>query len=231
MLFFLNRFRSLVSITQWSIAVICLVCFVSPAVMIVQGAFKTEMFGTDGQYTASMFIEVIGSPRTHSVVLQTVAMGIATILLSTILAVFFAAIYVKTNAPLRQALPIIMFVVVATPGLFLAIAWGLLGNQNVGMINEWLVALFGDGANVVNIESWWGIVFVSSMRLLALQFFLLLGPFMAMDRSLDEADRISGAGPIRTFFQIELQLLAPAITGAMILGFVLFLESFDAPQI
>src|SRR5690625_5524587 len=99
------------------------------------------------------------------------------------------------------------------------------------MINEVLVGLFGDGANIVNTESWWGILLVSSMRLVALQFCLLLGPFMALDRSLDEAARISGAGPIRSFFQIELQRLAPAITGAMILGFVLFLESFDAPQI
>ena len=227
----LNRFRRALSNPQWSIGVICLVCFVAPALMIVQGAFKTEMFGTGGNYSAEMFLEVMGSSRTHSVVVQTVTMGTATILISTLLAVTFAAIYVKTNTPLRQAVPVIMFVVIATPGLFLAIAWGLLGNQNVGMINEVLVGLFGDGANIVNTESWWGIVFVSSMRLVALQFFLLLGPFMALDRSLDEAARISGAGPIRSFFQIELQLLAPAITGAMILGFVLFLESFDAPQI
>src|SRR5699024_11702331 len=54
---------------------------------------------------------------------------------------------------------------------------------------------------------------------------------ISMDRSLTEAARTSGAGPLRTFFQIEIQMLAPAITGAMILGFVLFLESFDAPQI
>src|SRR5690625_4695543 len=226
-----NRLRSALSNPQWGIALVCLICFVAPALMIVLGAFKTEMFGTGGEYTPRMFLEVITAPRTHSVVMQTVGMGLATILLSTLLAVTFAAIYVKTNTPLRQAIPTMMFIVIATPGLFLAIAWGLLGNQNVGMINEVLVGLFGDGANIVNTESWWGIVFVSSMRLVALQFFLLLGPFMALDRSLDEAARISGAGPIRSFFQIELQLLAPAITGAMILGFVLFLESFDAAQI
>lgn len=226
-----NRLRSALSNPQWGIALVCLICFVAPALMIVLGAFKTEMFGTGGEYTPRMFLEVITAPRTHSVVMQTVGMGLATILLSTLLAVTFAAIYVKTNTPLRQAIPTMMFIVIATPGLFLAIAWGLLGNKNTGMLNEFLVTLFGDGANLINAESWWGIVFVSSMRLIALQFFLLLGPFIAMDRSLTEAARTSGAGPLRTFFQIEIQMLAPAITGAMILGFVLFLESFDAPQI
>lgn len=227
----LRRLRSAASNPQWTIALICLVCFVGPALMVVQGAFKTEMFGSDGSYTAQMFLDVIVSPETHHVIIQTVAMGLATIFLSTLLALIFATIYTKTNAPLRQVIPVMMFIVIATPGLFFAISWGLLGNQNVGMLNEWLTTAFGEGAGVVNTESWWGIVFVSSLRLVALQFFLLLGPFMAMDRSLDEAARISGASPLRAYFQIELPILAPAISGAMILGFVLFLESFDAPQI
>src|SRR5690625_6855508 len=67
----LNRFRRALSNPQWSIGVICLVCFVAPALMIVQGAFKTEMFGTGGNYSAEMVLEVMGSPRTHSVVVQT----------------------------------------------------------------------------------------------------------------------------------------------------------------
>lgn len=227
----LNRILRAMSNPQWTIAIICLLCFVAPALMIVQGAFTTEMFGDDGTFSTSMFWEVLTASRTHSVVVQTVTMGIATIVLATLIAVSFASIYVKTDAPLRQILPIVMFVVVATPGLFLAIAWGLLGNQNVGMLNELLRGLFGGDAGVINIESWWGIVFVSALRLSALQFFLILGPFMAMDRSLSEAARVSGAGPVRAFLQIELPILAPAIIGAMILGFVLFLESFDAPQI
>ena len=226
-----KRLRHAASNPQWTIALVCLVCFVAPALMVVQGAFKTEMFGSAGTFTAGMFLEVMTSSDTHAVVAQTVVMGVATIALSTVLALTFATIYTKSNAPLRQAIPVIMFIVIATPGLFFAIAWGLLGNQNVGMLNEWLATAFGEGARVLNTESWWGIVFVSSLRLVALQFFLLLGPFMAMDRSLDEAARTSGASPLRTFFQIEIPILSPAITGAMILGFVLFLESFDAPQI
>lgn len=227
----LKRLRHAASNPQWTIALVCLVCFVAPALMVVQGAFKTEMFGSGGAFTAAMFLEVMASSDTHAVVVQTIVMGLATTILSTVLALVFATIYTKSNAPLRRAIPVIMFIVIATPGLFFAISWGLLGNQNVGMLNEWLGTAFGEGARILNMESWWGIVFVSALRLVALQFFLLLGPFMAMDRSLDEAARTSGASPLRTFFQIEIPILSPAITGAMILGFVLFLESFDAPQI
>ncbi|UYB35853.1 iron ABC transporter permease [Arthrobacter koreensis] len=227
----LKGWRAFTSNPQWVIAIVCFVCFVGPAAMVVQGAFKTQMFGSSGSYTAEMFWEVLRSTDTHSVIIQTVLMGLATIVLSTFFALLFATIYAKTNTVFRQAIPVIMFIVIATPGLFFAIAWGLLGNQNVGLLNQLMTGAFGEAGRIFNMESWWGIVFVSSLRLIALQFFLLLGPFLAMDRSLDEAARLSGAGPVRTFFQIELPIMAPAITGAMILGFVLFLESFDAPQI
>ncbi|MEB7446792.1 ABC transporter permease [Arthrobacter koreensis] len=227
----LKGWRAFTGNPQWVIAIVCFVCFVGPAAMVVQGAFKTQMFGSSGSYTAEMFWEVLRSTDTHSVMIQTVLMGLATIVLSTFFALLFATIYAKTNTVFRQAIPVIMFIVIATPGLFFAIAWGLLGNQNVGLLNQLMTGAFGEAGRIFNMESWWGIVFVSSLRLIALQFFLLLGPFLAMDRSLDEAARLSGAGPVRTFFQIELPIMAPAITGAMILGFVLFLESFDAPQI
>lgn len=227
----LRRIGRYLSNPQVAVALICLACFVAPAIMIVQGAFKTEAFGDDGEFTVATFIEVMTSPRVHSVALTTVGMGIAVIAVSTSLALFFAAVYTKTKTPLRNLIPVVMFVLMATPGLFFAIAWGLLGNPNIGLVNEALAALFGDAARIVNAESWWGIVLVSAVRLIALQFFLLLGPFLAMDRSLEESARMSGAGPLRTFFQMEIPILAPAITGSMILGFVLFLEAFDAPQI
>lgn len=225
------RIKRTLANPQISIALVCLICFVAPALMIVQGAFKTEMFGASGTFSTQMFIEVVTSPNVHNVVVQTFLMGGVTVVISTVLALFFAAVFTKTSTPLRVFIPVLMFILMATPGLFFAISWGMLGNQNVGLINDVLETLFGSQARWVNSESWWGIVLVSALRLVALQFFLVLGPFMAMDRSLDEAARMSGAGPVRTFFQMEIPIMSPAITGSMILAFVLFLESFDAPQI
>ncbi|GAB3616672.1 iron ABC transporter permease [Okibacterium endophyticum] len=227
----MQRLRNTLANPQTLVTVLCVACFVAPAAMIVQGAFKTEMFGEGGTYTAEMFVDVLTSPRVHEVFGQTVLMGITSVVLSTVLALLFTVVYVKTNTPLRRLIPLIMFVLMATPGLFFAISWGLLGNQNVGLVNDVLEMLLGPAGRVVDTESWWGIVLVSAMRLIALQFFLMLGPFLALDRSLEEAARMSGAGPLRTFVQMEIPILAPAITGSMILCFVLFLEAFDAAQI
>lgn len=145
---------------QVSIALVCLICFVAPALMIVQGAFKTEMFGASGTFSTQMFMEVVTSPNVHGVVTQTFLMGGVTVAISTVIALFFAAVFTKTNTPLRVFIPILMFILMATPGLFFAISWGLLGNQNVGLINDVLESLFGSQARWVNSESWWGIVLV-----------------------------------------------------------------------
>lgn len=226
----LNRLKAILSNPQLAAAIVCALCFVAPAVMILQGAFRTSAVG-ETQWTVDSFLAVLTKPRTWEVVWTTAAMGVTTVVISTIVAAGFAAIYTRTRTPLRGLILVVMGIVVATPGLFYAISWGLLGNQRIGMINEMLGAVFGDAGRIVDMESWWGVVFTSAIRLVALQFFLLLGPFLAMDSSLDEAARMSGATPLRAFFQIQIPVLLPAISGVMILAFILFLEAFDVAQV
>lgn len=225
-----NRLRAVALNPQISAAIVCVICFLAPAAMIVQGAFRSSAVG-ETTWTTDAVTGVLGKPRTWEVMWTTVSMGAVTVILSTILAAAFAAIYTRARVPLRGLIPIIMGIVVATPGLFFAISWGLLGNPRIGLLNEALATAFGDGGRILNMESWWGVVFTSALRLVALQFFLLLGPFMAMDNSLDEAARMSGASPLRAFFQIQIPVLLPAISGVMILAFILFLEAFDTAQI
>lgn len=225
-----NRLRRGLSNPQLSALIISLLCFGAPALMVIQGAFRTSPFG-EAEWTPEFFAAVFTTGRTWEVAGTTAGMGVTTVLLSTLLATAFAAIYTRTRVPFRNMIPIIMGIVVATPGLFFAISWGLLGNPRIGLINEGLSILFGDAGRIINMESWWGVVFASALRLVALQFFLLLGPFLAMDSSLDEAARMSGASPGRSFFTIQLPVLFPAISGVMILSFILFLEAFDVAQV
>jgi len=215
---------------QIPIALVCLVAFVAPAIMVVTGAFRTTPFG-GGEWSTEMFWSVLRSPSMHSALWTTLTMGLVTVIISTVLAIMFASITTRTNTPMRGFLPLIMALVVATPSLFFAISWAMLGNERAGIINVFIQSVTGLAEGPVNVESWWGIVLVTVLRIVGLQYFLLLGPFMAMDRSLEESARVSGAGPIRAFFTIEVPVLWPAITGVAILSYIIFLESFDIPQV
>src|SRR5690625_1524907 len=116
---------------QIPIVVVCLICFVAPAIMVVTGAFRTTPFG-GGEWSAEMVWSVLQSPSMHSALWTTVSMGLVTVIISTVLAITFAAITTRTNTPLRGLLPLIMALVVATPSLFYAISWARSEERRVG---------------------------------------------------------------------------------------------------
>ncbi len=69
-----------------------------------------------------------------------------------------------------------------------------------------------------------GVVLVHSLHGLVLSVWIAAAAFSAVDKSLEEAARNMGAGPVRTFFTVSLPLAAPGIMAAAVF---VFLESLD----
>ncbi|MGO2110203.1 MAG: ABC transporter permease [Pseudoclavibacter sp.] len=213
---------------QWLVALASLAILGAPVLMVVIGAFKESPFG-ESPFTLGPVREVLSASTTYSALWNTIGLTVAIVAISLIIAVIFATLATRTNMPAKWLIHVTMAVLVASPPLFTAISWGLLGNRNVGLINTTLGIAGTDAA--INIESWWGIVFVSAIRAVGFQFYLMVGAFAAMDRSLEEAARVAGASPIRTFLGTQLPVLSPAIAGVGILSVIVTLESFELPQI
>ena len=72
-----------------------------------------------------------------------------------------------------------------------------------------------------------GVVIVQLIGTIVFMTWIPAAAFAAIPRSLEEAARDVGAGPLRVFFRVTLPLAAPAIFVAMILS---FLASFDEAQ-
>jgi putative spermidine/putrescine transport system permease protein len=69
-----------------------------------------------------------------------------------------------------------------------------------------------------------GVVLVHSLHGLVLSVWIAAAAFASVDRSLEEAARDIGAGPMRTFFTVAIPLAAP---GLMASAVFVFLESLD----
>lgn len=69
-----------------------------------------------------------------------------------------------------------------------------------------------------------GVVLVHSLHGLVLSVWIAAAAFASLDRSLEEAARDIGAGPLRTFFTVSLPLAAPGIMASAVF---VFLESLD----
>ena len=123
--------------------------------------------------------------------------------------------------------------VFAMPGLFFAVSWAMLGNPEIGLLNKWFdaIPLVGEWVPTVNTESWAGMIGITALKSTAIEYLLLLGPFRAMDRSLEEAAVVSGASNLRTVLTINLPVMMPTITAVSIIGIGNVMGTLEAPLV
>lgn len=222
---------------QIAITIVVVLLFAAPVLAVLIGAFRTSPF-SDGTWSAEPFLDVMTSARTWSTLWNTIVLTVISVGAGLAIAILFATLVTRTDARLKWLITGTMAVMVAVPPLFYALAWSMLGNESVGLINVWLRGIatgFADGyqwgSGPLDVESWGGLLLVSSMRNAAFMYLILVGPFAMLDRSLEEASRVSGASAVRTFFGTQLPLLAPTITGVLIISTIVSLEAFDVPVV
>jgi iron(III) transport system permease protein len=211
--------------------VLCLLClglFVWPVVMLAYGAFRTAPPGFGhARWSVSGFTAALASGTVWHAFTNSLILSGSTVLISTALAVYLAWTVARTTTPLRQIVTPMAVLIFSIPPLFFALSWAMLGEQPAGLVDKALHAVFGVAP--LNVQSWFGMIGVSVLGATAAEYLLLLGPFLALDPSHEEASLVCGAGRLRSFFLIELPALAPSVIGVMILGFVLGMGLLTVP--
>src|SRR6185312_16325828 len=122
--------------------------------------------------------------------------------------------FVKTG--LSITLAILMTLPFFIPPILTATAWAMLGNKQVGTINlAWRWITGGDGT-LVDVYSYGGIVWHMMQYSTPFIFLFVVDAFRAMDPSLEEASRMSGASRWQTFWRVTFALMLPVTTSAFI---------------
>lgn len=76
-------------------------------------------------------------------------------------------------------------------------------------------------------DTFLGVVLVQMINTLLFMIWIPTGTFRGINRTLEEAARDAGAGPLRTFFQITLPIALP---GLIVASMFAFLAAFDEAQ-
>lgn len=155
--------------------------------------------------------------------------SLAVTVISMAIAIFFAWMVTQTNAPGRRLVTPVMVLILGLPFLFFGLSWAMLGNSSEGLLNQLLRHVIPVSDGPINIRSWYGIIGVSSLKISAINYMLMLGVFRSLDPALREASRIAGVSRLRSFFRVEIPVLAPVLLSLTLMGFVRGLESFDIP--
>ncbi|RGE18954.1 iron ABC transporter permease [Leucobacter sp. wl10] len=209
--------------------VVSVFLFALPILMLIVGAFRNAPPGQAPAWSLEAFARTYGNPDTFLALGNSALLAVSSTLIGVSAAIVLAFLVTRTTTPLRRLVTPAMVLVLALPPLFYALSWGMLGNPVIGLINVAWTNITGAAEPLFNAESWAGLILVTALKNAAFAYLLLIGPFSALDRALEEAARVSGAGRLRTLLGIDLVVLSPAMLGVGILSFVIGLEAFEVP--
>jgi iron(III) transport system permease protein len=205
---------------------------VVPFMMIVWTSLKTSRPG-DPEFlsltiTFANYVRALGSTSFWRTTGNTISFALASTFLAFAMGAFLAWVVERTNTPLGHFIGFVLIARIIIPGVLIVISWILIASPNIGLFNQLMRPITGI-RNVVNIYSFWGMVWVQALEMVPLAYLLLSAAFQAMDPRLEEASTMTGASNWRTLRRISLPLALPAVGAALLLLFVIAIETFEVP--
>ncbi len=200
--------------------------------VLVWVSFQTGMIATaDATYTLQNYVELVADPFVARVVGNTLVFTLAATFFALGIGLPIAWLTERSTLPGKGTVYTLMTLGLLIPGIYTAMGWTFIAHKRIGLLNRWLVDLFGLEQGPINIATPIGMGFVQGLSLAALAFILTAQMFRAMNPSLEEAAKIHGMTFFATLRRITLPLAFPAILAAFIYIVTIGIATFDIPAI
>lgn len=194
-------------------------------------SFRTGLPGFPSPYTLKNYLDVLGSSKFYGIFLNTMGLGVGTMITVLLFAVPFAWLLARTDFPAKNLWLTVLSVEILIPGFLKAFAWILLLNPRTGIINVALMGLLGLERAPINIYTLPAISFIQGLSLTPPAVFMIVAAFRAMDVSLEESARVHGMRYSAIVRKITLPLMMPALGAALLYYFVTAIETFEIPAV
>lgn len=210
-----------------SISVILLLYFiVFPMLVLIYDSLYVN-----GRLDLSNYREVYGQEVNWRALTNTLKLSLGVMVASVAVTFPLAWLVGRTDLPGKKFYRTVLVASYMIPPYVGAIAWVQLLNPSVGYLNDILRFCFGLDAAPFDIYTMWGLGWVLTLFYSPFAFITISRAMEKMDPTLEEAARISGAGPLRTLFDVTLPLTAPSILAGGLLVFIAAGSCFGIPAI
>lgn len=203
-----------------------------PLLLIIWTSLKTIRPGEPGflelSFTLANYARAYGIREFWEASLNTLYFASLSTLCAFFSGTFLAWVVERTNTPLAKTIGMITLGRIIIPGVMITISWILAASPSIGVLNHLINSLTGV-PRLLNIYSFWGMVWVQSLELTPLAYLLMSAAMKSIDPRLEEASAIAGAGTWPTVRRVTLPLLLPAAAAAALLLFIQTIESFEVP--
>jgi iron(III) transport system permease protein len=201
-----------------------------PLATLLYGSLHSTPPGVPGEFNLNGYKAAFSAANVR-ILLDTLGIAFLKTAIAVSLAVLFAWIVARTDTPGRRTLEILVALPFFIPPVITATAWTVMGNPQVGTINLIWRWLTGTNGTVINVYSYFGVIWHMVQYSTPFIFLFIVDAFRAFDPSLEESSRMSGASRWQTMRRITLLLLLPIMTSAFILSFIRGIEAFESPLI
>jgi len=199
-----------------------------PAFMLITTSFQVNAFTLNPSTGLDNWHEIFSRPRLVNAIWNTITLAGTRQFLALIFGVMLAWLIARTNLPYAGWLEVGFWIALFMPALPVTLAWVLLADESIGLLNMAAHKLFGLPADIFKIYSWWGIIWVHLMTsTVAIKVFLLVPAFRGMDAALEEAARTCGAPIFKTLLHVVVPIMAPTIIVVIMLGLIRSLQAFE----
>lgn len=189
-------------------------------------------FETKGRWTLENFRYFYGDSSLYDKVLPDTFLFATLSTAGAFIVGLFLAYVVECCAIRRKALlTTILVLPLAIPTPSIALTWINILGPNAGIVNRLFrqIGWMPESGSIVNVFSMFGLIWCQVLATAPFAFLLLRPALRARRQSCEEAAYLSGAGAVRTFFQITIGHVRPLLLAPLVVLFVVSIEQVDFP--
>lgn len=183
-----------------------------------------------GRIGLDHYLHALSDPVVHRAFGNSLLVSTAAALLGTTLGVLLAWLTTRTDLPAAGTWHAALLLPYMIPPFIGAMAWVYLLSP-VGYLNRLWTWLSGSTDPLLVIYGPGGIVFALALYGYPIPYLVVRAALERLDPALEEAARMSGAGPLRVLREVVAPIVVPAVASGALLLWVSSLANFGIPAV
>ncbi len=212
------------------VGVIIALLVIPPVVTVVLSSFTEGISVWHGTRTLDNYRTVLGEARNFDLISNSILFAAGSAVVAVTFATVVAFLVERTNVPFRSLVYLTAIVSLGVPVVVQVMGWLLILGPEAGLVNSLLRDHVSSGVQV-NVYSMYAMIFVQATIAFPAMLLLIAPAFRLADPGLEQAAAVSGAARLRVLWSITLPLVRPSLLAALLLGFIVGLESFEVPAL
>ncbi len=199
-----------------------------PIGIIVLFSFNSGRHASDFQgLSVKWYGKALSNPFVIESLTNSLIIALVAALLSSIMGTAAALALQRVRGPLKAMFDGLIYVSIMIPGIVIGIATLVALVTVFNLLNPILVALWPEGVKAPQLTlGYVSVIAAHTLFTMSLVIILVRARIAGMDRALIEASQDLYASPWRTFLQITLPQLFPAILAGFLLSFTFSFDDF-----